>query len=103
MRSCKKLVRYAAVETRYPGQTSSVTAQPPTNPRRSSTRTLRPARARYAAATSPLWPPPTTTASYFIGLVGQPILAAAAFQAAPSLRRPRKERLLRQKLRCARG
>src|SRR3954468_23345365 len=31
--------------------------------RRSSTSTCRPARARYAAATRPLWPAPTTIAS----------------------------------------
>src|SRR4051794_41981008 len=31
--------------------------------RRSSTSTCSPARARYAAATSPLWPAPTTIAS----------------------------------------
>src|SRR5271170_6648891 len=32
-------------------------------PRRSHTTVVSPARARYAAATSPLWPPPTTTTS----------------------------------------
>src|SRR5438270_5535154 len=48
---------------RKPGHTSSVTEAPPTSSRRSSTTTLRPARARYAAHTSPLWPPPTTIAS----------------------------------------
>src|SRR5579864_3794844 len=63
MRSCIKLARYAAVETRYPGQTCSVTAHPPTSSRRSSTTTLWPARARYAAVTSPLWPPPTIATS----------------------------------------
>ena len=44
---------------------SSVTAAPPTMWRRSSTSTFFPARARYAALTSPLWPPPITTTSYF--------------------------------------
>ena len=55
---------YDAVDTRYPGHTSSVTDAPPTIGRRSSTRTERPARARYAAVTSPLCPPPITMASY---------------------------------------
>src|SRR5436190_22144146 len=41
---------------------SSVHA-PPRRSRRSSTSTLRPARARYAAAVRPLWPPPITIAS----------------------------------------
>src|SRR5262245_26854120 len=48
-----------------PGNTSSVTAAPPSTCRRSSTSTFRPARARYAAAVSPLCPPPMTMASYF--------------------------------------
>src|SRR5919106_4379550 len=55
---------YEASENRNPGNTSSVTAAPPRTCRRSKTRTCRPARARYAAATSPLCPPPTMTASY---------------------------------------
>src|SRR2546426_535869 len=37
---------------------------PPTIGRRSTTRTRCPALARYAAATRPLWPPPTTMASH---------------------------------------
>src|SRR5207245_4720047 len=37
---------------------------PPTIGRRSTTRTRRAALARYAAATRPLWPPPTTMASH---------------------------------------
>ncbi len=43
---------------------SSVTAAPPTMCRRSSTTTFFPARARYAAATRPLCPPPMMIASY---------------------------------------
>ena len=56
--------RAAAVETLKPGKTSSVTQAPPTTARRSSTSTRRPPRARSHAATSPLWPAPTTIASY---------------------------------------
>src|SRR5262249_18800034 len=41
----------------------SLTAAPPTTPRRSHTSMSSPLRARYAAATSPLCPPPTTTTS----------------------------------------
>src|SRR5205823_3111326 len=47
-----------------PAKTSSETAAPPSVARRSSSKHERPARARYALAASPLWPPPTTTASY---------------------------------------
>ena len=61
---------YEQTEKWKPGKTSSVTAAPPTMWRRSSTRTLRPARARYAAAVNPLCPPPMTIASYFIADVG---------------------------------
>jgi len=46
-----------------PEKTSSVTAAPPSTWRRSSTSTRRPALARYAAATSPLCPPPTMMTS----------------------------------------
>ncbi len=48
---------------RWPGHTSSVTQAPPRMSRRSTTQTRSPARARYAPAVSPLWPPPTTIAS----------------------------------------
>src|SRR4051794_6328246 len=54
---------YAPGDARTPGHSSSVTQAPPTISRRSNTSTDNPARARYAAATSPLWPAPTTTAS----------------------------------------
>src|SRR4051794_1303355 len=54
---------YDATELRKPGWNSSVTAAPPTTPRRSSTVTPRPAAARYAAQTRPLWPPPMISAS----------------------------------------
>src|SRR6266849_8520552 len=57
---------YEHTENRKPGNTSSVTAAPPRTWRRSSTSTIRPARARYAAAVRPLCPPPITIASYFI-------------------------------------
>src|SRR5712691_3824768 len=57
---------YEQTEKRKPGNTSSVTAAPPRTWRRSSTSTIRPARARYAAAVRPLCPPPITMASYFI-------------------------------------
>src|SRR3954452_21319622 len=54
---------YAPGEARTPGHSSSVTHAPPTISRRSKTSTDSPARAKYAAATRPLWPGPTTTAS----------------------------------------
>src|SRR6266511_2301358 len=54
---------YAPGEARTPGHSSSVTHAPPTMSRRSKTSTSSPARARYAAATRPLWPAPMTTAS----------------------------------------
>src|SRR6185436_19474717 len=50
-------------ELRKPGWNSSVTAAPPSTLRRSSTRTERPAPARYAAHVRPLCPPPMMTAS----------------------------------------
>ena len=57
---------YEQTENLNPGKISSVTAAPPSTCRRSSTSTLRPARARYAAHVSPLCPPPMTITSYFI-------------------------------------
>src|SRR3954454_16950271 len=63
MRSRSSDSVYAPGDARTPGHSSSVTHAPPTISRRSKTSTDRPARARYAAATSPLWPAPTTTAS----------------------------------------
>ena len=45
------------------GQGELVSAAPPVLWRASSTTTLFPYFARYAAATSPLWPPPITIAS----------------------------------------
>ncbi len=47
-----------------PGRSSSVIAAPPTRCRCSSTSVRRPDLARYAALVRPLWPPPTTMASY---------------------------------------
>src|SRR5258707_15248938 len=46
------------------GQGASVVGAPPVLCLASSTTVLAPDRARYAAATSPLCPPPTTIASY---------------------------------------
>src|SRR3954454_5936485 len=63
MRSRSSDSVYAPGDARTPGHSSSVTHAPPTISRRSKTSTDIPARARYAAATSPLWPAPTTTAS----------------------------------------
>src|SRR5580765_5317984 len=57
---------YEQTENLNPGKISSVTAAPPRTWRRSRTSTFRPARARYAAATRPLCPPPITIAWYFI-------------------------------------
>ena len=45
---------YAPGDARTPGHSSSVTHAPPPISRRSKTSTDNPARARYAAATSPL-------------------------------------------------
>src|SRR5258708_34747736 len=59
---------YEQTEYLNPGYTSSVTAAPPRTGRRSSTRTFRPARARYAAWGRPLWPPPMTRASYLLDM-----------------------------------
>src|SRR5215469_12138293 len=50
------------------GQGASVVAAPPVLPRASSTRVRAPDLARYAAATSPLCPAPTTMASYWLTL-----------------------------------
>ena len=55
---------YEQTEYLKPGKISSVTAAPPSTCRRSSTSTRLPARARYAALTRPLWPPPMTMTSY---------------------------------------
>src|SRR3989442_4709680 len=60
----KRPAEYASRENLTPGKTSSVMQAPPRIGRRSTTRTRRPALARYAAATRPLWPPPTTMASH---------------------------------------
>ncbi len=61
---------------------SSVHA-PPSRSRASSTSTDRPARARYAAQVSPLWPPPTTTTSQLPrGQVGDRRRAARPCRAA---------------------
>ena len=57
------LAMYEVVDARQPGAISSVTQHPPTISRRSRTRVEYPERARYAAAVSPLWPAPMTTAS----------------------------------------
>ena len=54
---------YEQTEYLKPGKISSVTAAPPSTCRRSTTSTLRPALARYAALTRPLWPPPITITS----------------------------------------
>src|SRR5215475_9255665 len=62
-----QLTTYDSALTVYSGPNGcSEIAAPPTTGRRSSTTTRWPARARYAAATSPLCPPPTITASYLL-------------------------------------
>ena len=60
---CSRLTVYEATELRKPGWNSSVSAAPPTTERRSSTFTLSPVPARYAAQVSPLCPAPMMTAS----------------------------------------
>ena len=62
-----RLITYDRRVTRRCGASShgaSVVAAPPRLPRDSSTSVLAPERARYAAETNPLWPPPITIASY---------------------------------------
>ena len=54
--------------TRTP-PSSAVSAAPPTRSRRSRTTTRRPARARYAAVTRALCPPPMTATSYVSAIV----------------------------------
>src|SRR4051812_5109956 len=54
---------YENVVNQKPGRSSSVIAAPPTKGRRSRTRVLSPALARYAPLVSPLCPAPTTIAS----------------------------------------
>ena len=63
-----KLTTYEQTENLNPGNTSSVTAAPPSTCRRSRTSTFFPALERYAAAVRPLWPPPITIASYLFML-----------------------------------
>src|SRR3984893_7029182 len=65
MRAGSRLTRYAYRDSRAstPSNTCADTAAPPTCGSRSSSRTRRPARPRHAAATRPLCPPPTMTAS----------------------------------------
>src|SRR5215469_1424795 len=62
-----KLMTYESLVTLNSGASGhgdSVVAAPPVLCRLSSTTVLAPARARYAAATRPLCPPPMTMASY---------------------------------------
>src|ERR1700744_6006408 len=65
MRAGSRLTRYAYRDSRAstPSKTCDDTAAPPTCGSRSSSRTRRPARPRYAAATRALCPPPPMTAS----------------------------------------
>ena len=64
--------------TRADGATSDVPIAPPTVSRRSSRSVRRPARPRYAAATRPLWPAPTTMASQRCALMpGSPSASPA--------------------------
>ena len=70
---------YAPLDAWKPGANSSVTQAPPTISRRSSTTARRPARVSEKAATSPLWPPPTTIASWVVTPgIFLPLLATAA-------------------------
>src|SRR6266850_4949129 len=63
--ACIKMCAIECWSWRNPGRVSSrVTTPPPNQPFRSKTRTRRPAAARYAAATRPLCPDPTTTISF---------------------------------------
>ena len=57
--------RYEYLLTRapIPGNTSAETVAPPTDELASRTSTENPDRARYAAVTNPLCPPPTTMQS----------------------------------------
>ena len=65
MASGIRLITYDSDVTLKSGpQGCSVIAAPPTTGRDSSTVVRSPALARNAAATRPLWPPPTITASH---------------------------------------
>src|SRR5687768_8810389 len=64
MRASSRYERCAHAETRKPGASSRVTAAPPTRSAASTTIVSRPALARYAAHTRPLWPAPITIARF---------------------------------------
>ncbi len=65
MASGIRLITYESEVTLKSGPHGcSVMAAPPTSGRDSSTAVRSPALARNAAATRPLWPPPTITASH---------------------------------------
>ena len=61
---CRMPATYAQGDMRMPGHGSAMVQAPPTRSRASSTSTRLPARARYAAHASPLWPAPTMMASH---------------------------------------
>ncbi len=65
-----RLTVYEATEFEKPGANSSVLAAPPTTELFSSTMTDSPARARYEAVVSPLWPPPIIATSNFAWFTG---------------------------------
>src|ERR1035438_4937350 len=64
----RRPTRYAHGLTTNPGSANgcSIVHAPPRRSRASRTSTLRPARARYAAAVRPLCPAPTTIASHVV-------------------------------------
>ncbi|CAB4747363.1 unannotated protein [freshwater metagenome] len=63
--SGKSETRYEYLEIRAskPGNARTLVVAPPISPLASKIRTLLPARARYAAATKPLWPAPIMVTS----------------------------------------
>src|ERR1700730_13808448 len=76
-----RLITYDSRVTRNSGASghgASVVAAPPARGLASSTTVLAPERARYAAATSPLCPPPTTTASYVAAVLAVMCPASAS-------------------------
>src|SRR5260370_42694118 len=67
-----RLITYDSRVTRNSGASghgASAVAAPPARGLASSTTVLAPERARYAAATSPLCPPPTTMAPYVAAIL----------------------------------
>src|SRR5579859_4986886 len=85
-----RLITYESLVTLNSGASGhgdSVVAAPPVLCRLSSTTVRAPARARYAAATRPLCPPPMTMASYVAAMTVLPFVALGPSDASRPFRR----------------